>query len=114
ATALIAAAECEALNRGCSNVLLDTFSFQALGFYKKLGYTEFGCLSGFAGGHERRYLHKSLAKEAANKRVSRRAKTHALTRRQLRTRSEFNVKRKDSYQKEIRLAISAPTIVRND
>ena len=64
ATALIAAAETEALNRGCSNVLLDTFSFQALGFYKKLGYAEFGRLSGFTGNHERHYLHKSLAKKS--------------------------------------------------
>ena len=60
ATALMSAVESEALRRGCSKVLLDTFSFQALGFYKKLGYSEFGRLSDFAGGHDRHYLHKAL------------------------------------------------------
>jgi ribosomal protein S18 acetylase RimI-like enzyme len=60
ATALMSAAESEARNRGCSNVLLDTFSFQALGFYKKLGYSEFGRLSAFTGSHDRHYLYKAL------------------------------------------------------
>ena len=60
ATALMSAAEAEARRRGCLNVLLDTFSFQALGFYKKLGYTEFGRLSKFTGGHDRHYLDKAL------------------------------------------------------
>ena len=60
ATALMSAAEAEALRRGCFNVVLDTFSFQALGFYKKLGYEEFGQLSRFTGGHVRHYLYKSL------------------------------------------------------
>jgi ribosomal protein S18 acetylase RimI-like enzyme len=60
ATALMSAAEAEALRRGCFNVVLDTFSFQALGFYKKLGYEEFGQLSRFTGGHVRHFLYKSL------------------------------------------------------
>jgi ribosomal protein S18 acetylase RimI-like enzyme len=60
ATALMSAAEAEARTRGCFNVLLDTFGFQALGFYKKLGYAEFGRLSGFAGNHDRHYLFKAL------------------------------------------------------
>ncbi len=42
ATSILKAAEKEALNRGCSYVLLDTYSFQALGFYLKQGYEEFG------------------------------------------------------------------------
>ena len=61
ATQLMQAAESEARNRGCENVFLDTLSFQALGFYLKLGYTEFGRLSGFGGKHDRYWLRKSLA-----------------------------------------------------
>ena len=60
ATKLMAAAEAEAQNRGCRHVLLDTFGFQALGFYRKLGYTEFGCLSEFTGNYARHYLHKAI------------------------------------------------------
>jgi ribosomal protein S18 acetylase RimI-like enzyme len=60
ATALMSAAEEEARRRGCCSVLLDTFSFQALGFYTKLGYKEFGRISGFSGNHERHYLLKIL------------------------------------------------------
>ncbi len=37
-TRLLQAAEKEALKRNCKNVWLDTFSFQALPFYQKLGY----------------------------------------------------------------------------
>jgi GNAT superfamily N-acetyltransferase len=60
ATALMSAAEEEARRRACSNVLLDTFSFQARGFYMKLGYKEFGRISGFSGNHKRHYLFKAL------------------------------------------------------
>lgn len=60
ATQLMSAAENEARNRGCHHVFLDTLSFQALGFYRKLGYTEFGRLSGFSGKHDRYWLRKSL------------------------------------------------------
>jgi GNAT superfamily N-acetyltransferase len=58
--ALMAAAEGEARARGCRHVLLDTFSFQAPGFYAKLGYVEFGRLRDFTDGHERHYLTKDL------------------------------------------------------
>ena len=60
ATELMAEAETEARRRGCERALLDTLSFQALGFYQKLGYTEFGRISGFSGKHHRHYLYKSL------------------------------------------------------
>jgi hypothetical protein len=46
------------------HAFLDTLSFQALGFYQKLGYIEFGRLSGFSGKHDRYWLRKSLAKAA--------------------------------------------------
>lgn len=61
ATHLMNAAETEALSRGCRHVFLDTLSFQALGFYQKLGYSEFGRLSGFSGKHDRYWLRKALA-----------------------------------------------------
>jgi ribosomal protein S18 acetylase RimI-like enzyme len=59
-TKLMDAAEDEARARGCERVLLDTLSFQALGFYKKLGYAEFGHLEGFSGKHKRHYLYKRI------------------------------------------------------
>jgi ribosomal protein S18 acetylase RimI-like enzyme len=60
ATKIMHFAETEALNRGCGHAFLDTLSFQALGFYQKLGYTEFGRLSGFSGKHDRYWLRKAL------------------------------------------------------
>jgi ribosomal protein S18 acetylase RimI-like enzyme len=60
ASDLMVTAETEAARRGCKHAFLDTLSFQALGFYKKLGYSEFGRLSGFSGLHERHFLRKSL------------------------------------------------------
>jgi ribosomal protein S18 acetylase RimI-like enzyme len=60
ATTLMNAAESEARNRKCERVFLDTLSFQALGFYQKLGYTEFGRLSGFGGKHDRHWVSKFL------------------------------------------------------
>jgi GNAT superfamily N-acetyltransferase len=60
ASRLLNAAETEARRRGCKHAFLDTFSFQALGFYQKLGYSEFGRLEEFSGEHDRHYLHKRL------------------------------------------------------
>lgn len=59
-TRLLKAAEAEAKARGCGHILLDTFSFQAPDFYTKLGFKEFGRLSGFSGQYDRHYLHKRL------------------------------------------------------
>jgi GNAT superfamily N-acetyltransferase len=59
---LLTAAEAEAAKRGCRHAYLDTFSFQALGFYQKLGYAVFGTLDDFPlGGHRRFFLKKDLA-----------------------------------------------------
>lgn len=60
ASKLLAAAESEAIRRGCKHARLDTYSFQALGFYQKLGYTEVGQLTGFGGEHTRYFLYKAL------------------------------------------------------
>ena len=57
---LLRRAEAEAAARGCANVWLDTFSFQARGFYEKLGYTVFGTLEGYPPGHRRYFLQKRL------------------------------------------------------
>ena len=58
--ALMRRAEEIAAKAGCTGVHLDTMSFQALGFYERLGYTEFGRIDGCAGGATRHYLHKPL------------------------------------------------------
>lgn len=63
---LMAAAEREAIARGCGSVFLDTFSFQALPFYAKLGYEVFGELADYPPGHTRYFLRKSLRENAGS------------------------------------------------
>ncbi|MBJ3786496.1 GNAT family N-acetyltransferase [Devosia sediminis] len=58
---LIGQAEDVARREGCTGIWLDTFSFQAPGFYKKLGYDEFGTLAEYPPGFTRHYLHKTLS-----------------------------------------------------
>jgi GNAT superfamily N-acetyltransferase len=65
ATSLMGAAESKAVKRGCVHAFLDTLSFHALGFDQRLGYKEFGRLSGFSGRHERYWLSKALTPPAA-------------------------------------------------
>ena len=57
---IMLAAEREAIARGCLGIRLDTFSFQARGFYEKLGYTVFGTLPDHPPGHTRYWLAKRL------------------------------------------------------
>lgn len=57
---LVHLAEEIARGRGCHHVHLDTMSFQALGFYRKLGYEEFGRLEDLPRGHSRIFLQKAL------------------------------------------------------
>jgi GNAT superfamily N-acetyltransferase len=57
---LLSAAEEEAVGRGCRNVHLDTFGFQAPGFYEKLGYRLFGVLEDYPPGYCRYYFRKAL------------------------------------------------------
>ena len=57
---LLEKAETEARQRGAKRTYLDTFSFQAPAFYKKLGYEEFGRLEDFPAGHTRYFLVKTL------------------------------------------------------
>ena len=60
-TRLLAAAEQEAVRRGCHSAYLDTFDFQALPFYQKQGYAIFGTLAHFPGEHTRYFLQKALS-----------------------------------------------------
>jgi GNAT superfamily N-acetyltransferase len=57
---VLQAAEAEARRRGCHSAYLDTFDFQARGFYERHGYRMFGELAGFPGGHRRLYMAKHL------------------------------------------------------
>jgi GNAT superfamily N-acetyltransferase len=56
---LMAAAEHQAHSLGCHSAWVDTFSFQAPGFYAKLGYREFGRLD-YPPDHQRIFLQKQL------------------------------------------------------
>lgn len=57
---LLRLAEEEGRKRGATQVYLDTFSFQAPGFYEKYGYEVFGELRDFPPGHQRYFLTKRL------------------------------------------------------
>ena len=57
---LMQRAEAYARRKGCAIMHLDTLSFQARGFYEKLGYTVYGTITGFPNGSERYYLVKYL------------------------------------------------------
>lgn len=59
-TRLLHSAEVEAVRRGCRYAELETFSFQALGFYQKNGYQVFGELGNVAGDHRWYFLRKDL------------------------------------------------------
>lgn len=61
AHALLAAAELEALRRGCHGAYIDTFNPQALRVYKKAGYEVFGALPDFPPGRTRSFLSKRLS-----------------------------------------------------
>ena len=63
---LMLAAEREAVRRGCTQAFLETLSFQALGFYEKLGYTVFSRLDGFPPGGARYALRKALEPVSAD------------------------------------------------
>jgi ribosomal protein S18 acetylase RimI-like enzyme len=52
--------ETEAARNGAKNAFLNTMSFQAPEFYRKLGYEVFGILEDFPGEHSRIFLRKRL------------------------------------------------------
>jgi ribosomal protein S18 acetylase RimI-like enzyme len=57
---LMLEAEKEALNRNCRFISLDTFSFQASGFYEKLGFKKIGTETDFPKGFEKYYYRKKI------------------------------------------------------
>jgi GNAT superfamily N-acetyltransferase len=60
-TRLLQLAEQEALNRGCTQVVLDTHSFQAPVFYQMRGYEIVGVVDGYPRpGYQKIYLKKQL------------------------------------------------------
>lgn len=59
---LMSRAENEAILRGCHSAWLDTFEFQARGFYERLGYSCFGELKDYPPGFARYFMKKPLNK----------------------------------------------------
>ena len=57
---LMMRAEAIARQRGCVGIRLDTFSFQAPGFYKKLGFEEWGRQENWPGAETRYFMKKRL------------------------------------------------------
>ena len=57
---LMKMAENEGKKRGCTIAYTDTFSWQAGGFYEKLGYTVYGKLDGFPEDNSLTYYRKNL------------------------------------------------------
>jgi GNAT superfamily N-acetyltransferase len=57
---LLAAAEQRAIERSCRHVFLDTFSFQAPGFYLKQGYEIYARADDWPVGHAHYFLRKGL------------------------------------------------------
>jgi len=63
--ALLERAEQIARNGGCRNARVDTFDFEARGFYERLGYRVYGELPGFPRGHSHLHLMKTFDDSAA-------------------------------------------------
>jgi GNAT superfamily N-acetyltransferase len=63
---LLRRAEAEAVARGCHHVWLDTFEFQARGFYERLGYRVFGELSDYPAGFSRYFMQKTLGSDSSH------------------------------------------------
>ena len=57
---LMQRAETLARDAGCIGMWLDTYSFQARGFYEKLGFGHFGTIDDFPPGHSRFFLSKRI------------------------------------------------------
>jgi len=57
---LLAAAEQEARRRGCSQILLMTFTFQAPDFYASHGFTTLAAVTGYSQGHQNLLMRKHL------------------------------------------------------
>ena len=60
-TRVMHAVERYAREHDCLGIYLDTFEYQALPFYEKLGYTQFGVLEGYPPGYKQFHLRKGLS-----------------------------------------------------
>ena len=60
-TRLIQEAERQAVARGCHQAILDTHSFQAPDFYRRLGYGECGVADDWPVGYQQHFFSKRLA-----------------------------------------------------
>jgi len=58
---MLAMAEALARQHRCRGVWLDTYSFQAPGFYARQGYAPFGALPAYPGPHRRHWFRKPLS-----------------------------------------------------
>jgi ribosomal protein S18 acetylase RimI-like enzyme len=58
---LMSEIESAAVRRGAEMAHLDTYDFQALRFYERLGYEQFAELHDYPPGHSRHFLKKRLA-----------------------------------------------------
>jgi GNAT superfamily N-acetyltransferase len=67
---LLRAAEAEAIVRRCHSAWVDTYSFQARGFYERQGYAVFGVLDDYPTGHRRFFLRKLLTAVTSENRDS--------------------------------------------
>ncbi|TWT24867.1 GNAT family N-acetyltransferase [Planomicrobium sp. CPCC 101110] len=54
--------EAYARSMNCRLMIVETFSFQAPGFYRKMGFREFGKIEDHPAGHSFHYFEKWLAK----------------------------------------------------
>ncbi|MFJ7333847.1 GNAT family N-acetyltransferase [Streptomyces sp. NPDC101110] len=57
---LLRAAQDEAVRRGCTDMIVSTYSFQAPGFYPRFGFRERARIGGVPGGHEDVCFHRRL------------------------------------------------------
>jgi GNAT superfamily N-acetyltransferase len=57
---LLLSVETETIKRGINVITLDTFSFQAEGFYLKQGYEPLGIIKNYIEGHDRIFFRKQL------------------------------------------------------
>ncbi|MBV9743807.1 MAG: GNAT family N-acetyltransferase [Acidobacteriia bacterium] len=62
-TAVLNAAEAEAIGQGCRFAIVETMSFQAPGFYEKRGYVRVGVVDGYPGGSRKIFMRKALRPE---------------------------------------------------
>jgi ribosomal protein S18 acetylase RimI-like enzyme len=62
---LLRAAEQEARRRGCTEISVASFSFQAPDFYRRHGYTDTGIRDGIPGGHVDHHFWKPLGSDPA-------------------------------------------------